>query len=300
MGSGSWLDDDSNVVGSKVVVQPQQQRLTPRIERPFEGQARSHTHIARSCHTRKLVQGSNVGPAVPQSRVMHHMVPLTSTATRQLRPLGHTLNIRLKMSRGEEPLESEPPGAQGAKRVLSLVKDKRTRAEVLHARLAPVVNRLAWSFLGADPDRDDIVHDIYIRILRSAHTVRDPAKLEGWAARVTVNSIKNEFRRRKLRRVLSLETVEDVPSSTCHPDFEGREVLKRTTHILEKMPVGERIPFTLQLLEQKSVEEIAELCDSSERTIKRRLKSARERFTRLAENDPLLRSRISQTPEGEH
>jgi hypothetical protein len=62
------------------------------------------------------------------------------------------------------------------------VKDERTRAEVLHARLAPVINRLVWSFLGVDPDRDDLVHDIFIRILRSAHTVRDPAKLEGWAA----------------------------------------------------------------------------------------------------------------------
>lgn len=203
------------------------------------------------------------------------------------------------MSRGKEPLENESPGAQATKPLLSLVKGNRTRAEVLHARLSPVVNRLAWSFLGADPDRDDIVHDIFIKILRGAHTVRDPERLDGWAARVTVNSIKNEFRRRKLRRVLSLDADDKLPSSVFHPDFEGRELLKRTMCILEKMPVVERIPFTLQLLDQKSVEEIAELCDSSERTIKRRLKSARERFTRLAESDPLLRSRISPMPEEE-
>ncbi len=224
---------------------------------------------------------------------------MVSTAARQLALLGPTLSIGLTMSRREDPLESEPPEAQGTGRVLSIAKDPRTRAEVLHARIAPVVNRLAWSFLGADPDRDDIVHDIYIRILRRAHTVRDPAKLEGWAARVTVNSIKNEFRRRKLRRVLSLELLDEPPSPSCHPDFEGRELLQRTTQILEKMPVGERIPFTLQLLEQRSVEEIAELCDSSERTIKRRLQAARERFARLAEHDPMLRSRISAASEGD-
>src|SRR5690606_19461550 len=100
------------------------------------------------------------------------------------------------MTPRDEPLTSESEGPETAGRVLSLVKDERTRAEVLHARVAPVVNRLAWSFLGVDPDRDDLVHDIFIKILRSAHTVKDPAKLEGWAARVTVNMIKNEFRRR--------------------------------------------------------------------------------------------------------
>lgn len=196
-------------------------------------------------------------------------------------------------------MESELP-REGNPRVLSLAKDERTRAELLHARLAPVVNRLVWSFLGVDAERDDLVHDIFIRILRSAHTVRDPAKLEDWAARVTVNAIKNEFRRRKLRRFFSLDSTEAVSSMTFHPDFEGRELLLRTSRILEAMPVGERIPFTLQLLEARPVEEIAQVCGSSERTIKRRLKSARERFSRLADNDPLLRSRISEHAAGGH
>lgn len=266
---------------------------------PLERQLRGRTDIVPSCHRRKLVQESNLGPEAPHERVIPFMAPLTSIADGRLRPARRTLRIRLKMSRGKEPLESESPGAKGTKPLLSLVKDNLTRAEVLHARLSPVVNRLAWSFLGADPDRDDIVHDIFIKILRGAHTVRDPESLDGWAARVTVNSIKNEFRRRKLRRVLSLDADDKLPSPAFHPDFEGRELLKRTMCILEKMPVAERIPFTLQLLDQKSVEEIAELCDSSERTIKRRLKSARERFTRLAGSDPLLRSRISPMPEEE-
>lgn len=210
--------------------------------------------------------------------------------------MGHTLNHWLNMSR-QQPLESERSVKEGAPRVLSLVKDDRTQAERLHARLAPMVNRLVWSFLGVDAERDDLVHDIFVRILRSAHTVRDPAKLEDWAARVTVNAIKNEFRRRKLRRFFSLESREDA-SNSYHPDFEGRELLLRTSRILEAMPVGERIPFTLQLLESKPVDEIAQVCGSSERTIKRRLKSARTRFTRLAESDPLLRSRLSDEDTG--
>lgn len=195
--------------------------------------------------------------------------------------------------------QSMPPApAVEPARVLSIVSGEGTQAERLHARLAPVVNRLAWSLLGVDAERDDLVHDIFLRILRQAHTVRDPAKLEDWAARVTINAIKSEFRRRKLRRFFSLDAADGAPGGAYHPDFDGRELLLRTTRLLETLPVSERIPFTLQLLEQKPVEEIAKVCGSSERTVKRRLKSARERFARLAEKDPLLRFRLSESALG--
>ncbi len=191
----------------------------------------------------------------------------------------------------QQSMKRAPAGESA--RVLSIVSGEGTQAERLHARLAPVVNRLVWSLLGVDAERDDLVHDIFVRILRQAHTVRDPAKLEDWAARVTINAVKSEFRRRKLRRFFSLDAADASPASAYHPDFDGRELLLRTTRLLETLPVAERIPFTLQLLEAKPVEEIARVCGSSERTIKRRLKSARERFTRLAEGDPLLRSRLT-------
>jgi RNA polymerase sigma-70 factor (ECF subfamily) len=156
------------------------------------------------------------------------------------------------------------------------------------------VNRLLWTFLGADPDRDDLAHDIFIRILKGVHRVRDPARLEPWAARVTINSIKNEFRRRKLRRFLSMDAVADVEHPRTHPDFEGRELLARTHSIIEKLPIAERLAVTLRLFEQASTERIAEACGVSERTAKRRLASGRERFLRLAQRDPLLQARLAQ------
>lgn len=195
--------------------------------------------------------------------------------------------------------QMEPSERKETAPVLALVGDQRSRAELLHARLAPVVNRLVWSFLGVDADRDDLVHDIFVRILRAAHTVRDPAKLEDWAARVTVNCIKNEFRRRKLRRIFSLEAHEEAPSMRYHPDFEGRELLLRTTRILETLPIDERIPLTLHLLQQSTMEQIAEVSGTSQRTARRRLKAARERFERLARRDPLLCARLSDEASGE-
>src|SRR5215213_5452458 len=110
---------------------------------------------------------------------------------------------------------------------LVLVPRDASVAEVVYERVAPVVNRMVWLYLGTDPERDDIAQDIFVSIVRRAASVRDPARLEAWASRVAFNAICNLFRRRKFRRWLSLDSLqEDEPPE--HPtDFDGRELVVR-------------------------------------------------------------------------
>jgi RNA polymerase sigma-70 factor (ECF subfamily) len=168
-----------------------------------------------------------------------------------------------------------------------------------YERVAPIVNNLLWTLLGPDPEREDLAHEIFVRILRNADKVRDPAHLEAWAARVAANAVKNEFRARKLRRMFMLG-ADTEELATYHPDFEGRELLLRTYRVLMLLPTRERLPFTLRLVDQQSAEQIALVCGSSVRTIKRRLKAARERFVRLAAADPLLAERLRKSPAEEN
>lgn len=171
--------------------------------------------------------------------------------------------------------------------------DKATFSEELYATVAPVINKLLWTLLGPDPERDDLAHEIFLRILQNAHQLRDRSRLQPWAARLAVNAVKNEFRRRKLRRWFTLDADDErVPS--YHPDFEGREVLLHTYEVLAKLPPRERVPLTLHLVGQQSIEEIALAANCSTRTVKRRLQAARLRFLRLASSDPLLAARLEQ------
>lgn len=171
-----------------------------------------------------------------------------------------------------------------------------------YERVAPVVNKMVWLYLATDPERDDIAQDILVSVVRGAASVRDPAQLEAWVARVAFNSICNLFRRRKLVRWLSLEALSGYEPPAPHVDFEGRELVARTQKILECLPVAERMAFTLQLLGNASLEEIAQHCGCSERTARRRIKAARERFTRLVHRDPVLATRVSEqaASKGEH
>ena len=123
--------------------------------------------------------------------------------------------------RPEQQLAERPGSAPP--RPLALVGSDRTQDELLYARLLPTVNRLIWTFMGADAGRDDLVHDVFVRIFAGISRLRDPGRVEQWALRITMNSIKKEFRRRKFRRWFALDPNSDA-NPRFHPDFDGREM----------------------------------------------------------------------------
>ena len=183
---------------------------------------------------------------------------------------------------------------------LVLVPREASEAELVYERVAPVVNRLIWTYLSTDPERDDIAQDVFVAIVRRRGSLRDPERLEAWAARVAFNAICNAFRRRKLRRWVSLEPLLESEQPEYQTDLDGRELVVRAQRLLEKLPLSQRMPLTLELFTSSSQVEIAELCGCSERTLRRRLRAARERFSDLARRDPALASRIiPSSPESD-
>lgn len=192
----------------------------------------------------------------------------------------------------QAPKPAQRDSASRDERSLRLVAAADSEQARLYERLAPTVYRVVWTLLGPDSERDDIAHDVFLRILRGAGSVRDTSKLETWAVRVAMNTIKNEFRRRKLRRFLSLDAAPEV-APRYDTDFDGREVLLRTYAVLARMPWHERLPFSLRLIQRSTTEEIAAACGMSTRTVKRRLQAGRARFLQLAAADPLLAPRLA-------
>lgn len=207
-------------------------------------------------------------------------------------------------SLGGQPLSASSEGAPGAplashssrvppdEQLLALVRAAAPGVEsLLYERLAPLVNRLVWSILGPDSEFNDVTHEVFIRILRNIRLVRDPARLEQWAARVTINTVRNEFRRRSSRRWVfwsSDESPEHIELPSPAADLEGRELLARAYRLLATLAPDERVVLSLALVGSNTLDAIAELTACSRSTVKRRLRRARERFIRLARRDPLL------------
>lgn len=160
----------------------------------------------------------------------------------------------------------------------------------VHARFATEVNRLVWRLLGADPDHSDIVQQVFCKIMLNGHKLRDVTRLGGWVQSITVNTVYEELRRRDVRRIFQ----RDANSFSFHPDLvrdvEVRDLLLRAKRIIERLPAKERIVFALHFVEERSLPEVAELCDYSLATAKRRLNAANKRFAALAgKNSDLLK-----------
>jgi RNA polymerase sigma-70 factor, ECF subfamily len=171
--------------------------------------------------------------------------------------------------------------------------------ERLFERLAPVINRVVWTLLGQDSEHEDLTHDVFLRVLRTVGKLHEPDRLEGWAARVTINAVRNELRRRRLRRWVSWNPFEDPEPGGYAPDLDGREVLARAYRALERLPADERVLLSLRLFYAGTHEELAALAGCSPTTAKRRLRRARARFAAIAEQDPLLKPWLGRAQGGE-
>lgn len=168
-------------------------------------------------------------------------------------------------------------------------------------RLAPVINRVVWTLLGPDSEHEDMLHDVFLRVLRGVPKLRDTERLEEWSARVAINAVRNELRRRRLRRWVAWNPFEDPGPSVYAPDFEGREVLARAYRALDMLPANERVVLSLRLFYDSTLEEVAASAGCSVTTAKRRLKRARARFIRIAERDALLKPWLERSrSEGGH
>jgi RNA polymerase sigma-70 factor (ECF subfamily) len=210
--------------------------------------------------------------------------------------------LRLEPPHGQPNSSSSASGAHGALTDASLAEllrsGSREAAAAVYDRFSTLVNRWVWRLLGADVEHDDIVQQVFVRILRAGPRLRESDKLAGWIYAITVNTVHGELRRRQVRRFF----WRDSPPATLHGDFvrevEMRDLLVSAKSVIEKLPPGERIAFVLHYVDRHSTSEIAGICGYSLSTAKRRLAGATRRFEAIVAASPEL-SRVLPPLVGE-
>jgi RNA polymerase sigma-70 factor (ECF subfamily) len=169
-----------------------------------------------------------------------------------------------------------------------LQRDRVLGAAQIYDRFATTVNRLVWHLLGADADHDDLVQQVFYKVLLHATKLRDPSRLAAWVQSTAVNTVYEELRRRQVRRLfLREQTLVRFHPDVTH-DVEARDCLRRTRALIERLSPKDRIVFVLHFVEERTLDEIAVLCGYSVRTAKRRLASANRSFGRLVAQQPDL------------
>jgi RNA polymerase sigma-70 factor (ECF subfamily) len=170
---------------------------------------------------------------------------------------------------------------------------ERMTPEGLHARYAGKIDRQVRRLITSEADREDVVQDVLMAIMRGFHALREPKAADAWVRRVTAIKVVNLIRQRRLQPEVSWETLDEVPSSFRY-SLGARELASRVVRLLERLPQKESSLLMAYWFTPVTAESLAGQIGCSTVTVRRRLFKARMRFERLARRDPDLAACIGE------
>jgi RNA polymerase sigma-70 factor (ECF subfamily) len=146
------------------------------------------------------------------------------------------------------------------------------------------VRRVLFRVLGGeDGESGDLFQEVITHAWERIDQLADPRALKAWLTQIAVFTARKAIRRRRRKRWLTF--FADVPEPTAGTSWAGpelQEAARCVYRILERIPLDERIPFSLRMLEDLDLEATARACGMSLATVRRRLVRAERRFFKLA------------------
>jgi len=148
------------------------------------------------------------------------------------------------------------------------------------------VYNIALKMLGNKEDAYDMSHEVFIRVYRSIDKFKEQASLSTWIYKITTNVCLDEIRRRKNRFTVSIDDDMELNDSKVKRqiEYDGpspeiiveenelREIINKS---IQQLPEQYRVVTILRDIQGFSYEEIANILDVPQGTVKSRINRAR-------------------------
>jgi RNA polymerase sigma-70 factor, ECF subfamily len=147
-------------------------------------------------------------------------------------------------------------------------------------------------FMGSAPEREDLVQETFLRVLRARDAYRPTARFSTWLYRIAFNLAVNRSQRSHPEGSLDEgQAPWRAPSDDGAPDpsasMERDDIVRAVRAAIDALPAHQRMALVLARFEELSLAEIAEVMGSSEKAIKSLVHRARENLR--AQLAPFLR-----------
>jgi RNA polymerase sigma-70 factor (ECF subfamily) len=186
----------------------------------------------------------------------------------------------------------EDQGARELRLAHTLLRGEREAAGELWDHFSPLVRALLIRAVGPEPDIEDAMQEIFLRVFHKGKSLRDPALLRSYVVAVTVHYIRSEFRKRA-RHSQQLQRGQRASTGGAVGNPAAPLAIRALYRALERLPAEERLAFVLRFFEAADIVEGAALARVSVATFKRRLLAAKKRLWTLTGEDPVLAPYLS-------
>ncbi|HEY8259564.1 MAG TPA: sigma-70 family RNA polymerase sigma factor [Gemmatimonadales bacterium] len=134
--------------------------------------------------------------------------------------------------------------------------DDRAASELVR-RHAAAVGRFLFSSGAGTSEVDDLVQETLFKAFRALEGWRGEASFRSWLFTISGNLLKDEFRKRKGRQMLSIDDRDLPDRSDPAGDLAASEAQERLREGLSTLPRLQREVFLLRAQEGTEYEEIA-------------------------------------------
>lgn len=172
--------------------------------------------------------------------------------------------------------------------------DRRAFDELFRRHADEVYRRLTH-LIGPDPEREDLVQEIFLSAYRGLDRFRGDARFSTWLHKVVVNSAFGHLRKKKRRPLgednsLTWERL-IAPGGTPEAQADQRQALMRALAYLDRLKPKKRIAFVLRVVEGLPLSDIATLVDATPAAVGQRVKHAQAELEAMVARDQLRHER---------
>jgi RNA polymerase sigma-70 factor, ECF subfamily len=159
--------------------------------------------------------------------------------------------------------------------------DREAFSDLVVRYQRPIYNAAFWLTRRAE-DASDITQTVFLRVAERLDEYDPKYKFFSWIYRIAVNESLNLLR--SSRREEALDDAIDIPDGDdANPEWQVGEaqISRRIQNALMGMNTNDRTVLTLRHFSECSYQEIAQILDLDEKTVKSRLFEARHRLAVL-------------------